>query len=1333
MKTNLHHVLFISFFLLTFSVFSQKNYWIETDYVEGTKGITLKNLDRKHYKTFQLDNDIFTEQLVQAPLRVESNSRSETKIYLPGLNGKIESFRIYEAPVLAPELAARFPEIKSYMGVSLDNSGAILRMSVSPNGVQTMISYIDSPSLFMQPVNHGSSQYILYDKRAQGNYIDKFECHTIDDLNSRFNNEENTLAYRDANDQLLRKFKLAVSTTGEYTIYHGGTVADALAAINATITRVNAVFEADMAITFEVIADNNLIIYTDATTDPYSNPAQGTDPANFNNLDGWNLQLQNTLSSVLGNDAYDLGHLFGATGGGGNAGCIGCVCEDDDVSDDFDHNKGAGFSSPSDAVPEGDTFDIDFVAHEIGHQMGANHTFSMRSEGSGVNVEPGSGSTIMGYAGITGPDDVQDKSDPYFHYASIDQVLDNMDTKTCWTSTAITNNPPVANAGNDYTIPQGTAFVLKGAATDADGGDVLTYTWEQIDDGLTTSDNFGPTRSTGALWRSRPPSTSPDRYMPILSRVLVGELTETNPTVSGDNSTWETVSTVSRELNFALTVRDRSEMGGSGQMPQNSFDTMIITVDADSGPFAITSQTTNETWEVGSTQTVTWDVSNTDNAPVNATNVNILLSIDGGMTFPFILASNVTNDGSEAVLVPAGTTSTQARVIVEGAGNIFYAVNSSDFTIIEVDFVMNVSNPTIEICQPDDAVYNFVYNTFSGFSETTVFSAINSPPGASTVFSPSSASADGTPVTMTVSDTGSVAVGAYTITIEGTAPSFSYSTDVVLYVYNSSISPTVLDSPTNGALDVSANVQLQWFADDNAQDYFVEVATDSGFTAIIDSDTTQATSFTNTMLDSNTEYFWRVSASNPCATATPSEVRSFTTENIICLSYNSSDTPISIPDDDPIGIASVLNIPNAYSINDVNVTLNITHPWVGDLGISLVSPEGTEVILVSSRFDPGDNYTNTVFDDDASDPLSSGSAPYTGSFRPEGILSNFNAELSNGDWELRIVDLGAADLGTLDNWSIEICGSEPADSDGDGFNDVEDNCPSIFNDDQADLDGDGLGDVCDPDIDGDGVLNDDDDCDDTPLGDSIDVNGCTIFSLPSNNFILLINSEICRSSDNGSIDITAVEVLNYTAQLTGNGLDETNAFTSTTSFDGLAAGNYTVCITVEGQPDYELCFNVVITEPEDLAVLSRVNRADSRLNLELSGGTNYTIDLNGTILTTTDSEITLNLNKGINHLKVTTDEDCQGVYRETINNTLKTIVFPNPIVNENDLNIYSGNIAVERIEVAMYSILGKLLLKKTLQPIDGKANIDVSNISTGMYLLVIDDGTERSNFKVVKQ
>ncbi|QMU65087.1 MAG: hypothetical protein GKR88_12840 [Flavobacteriaceae bacterium] len=571
MRLKLPFLLFI--LLISSVVYAQKNAWKKSTSEGYLNTISIDRLHQDKSEVFVLNDTEFKSQLTGSPLRGNTSNRTSSNyVLIPEEQGHFLRFQVYEAPVFSLSLAAKYPDIKSYVGYN--EQGALLRMSISPKGVHTMITYKDRPATFMQPVKGELNTYIVYNRESKhGLETDRFICSTKDEIDRDASRE--VLTSREANDQTLRKFRMAVSVNGEYTTYHGGTIAGALAAINVTLARVNAVFEADMAVTFELV-DADELIYTDAATDPYSD-----------NLANWNAELQNTLNNTIGNAAYDIGHMFGASGGGGSAGCIGCVC--------VDGQKGSGKTSPADGVPEGDTFDIDYVAHEIGHQMGANHTYSHSTEGTGVNVEPGSGSTIMGYAGITSSN-VQQNSDAYFHYVSIKQILDNLVTQTCWQANSplsLTNNPPVANAGSDYTIPQGTAYVLRGAATDADSGDNLTYNWEQNDSGQVTRGQFGPTRTIGAQVRSLPSSGSPDRYIPKLSRVIAGQLTETNPN-SGD--AWETVSTVARDLNFALTVRDRAPTA-TGLHGQSSYDLMAITVDASSGPFTVTAPNTAVTWE----------------------------------------------------------------------------------------------------------------------------------------------------------------------------------------------------------------------------------------------------------------------------------------------------------------------------------------------------------------------------------------------------------------------------------------------------------------------------------------------------------------------------------------------------------------------------------------------------------------------------------------------------------------------------------------------------------------------------------------------------------------
>ncbi|RNC83490.1 MAG: T9SS C-terminal target domain-containing protein [Winogradskyella sp.] len=923
---NAKPLLCVAILLLTLTAgHSQSRIWAEN--AKSEKANSIASLKEGKYKLYSLDFNSFKAQLQAVNRRGEG--KSGVKVSFPNLDGKFEEYNVFEAPVLSDELSIQYPDIKTYVGFSTDKTYSRIRFSVTPQGLQTMVSYLDKPTSFLVPLRRGNNtQYIIYNRGSKDFVEKEFDCFTPDErINDLKFNQSN---HRDANDQMLRTFRIAVSTTAEYTNFwddgnngNGNAQQDALAQIVSTLNRNNEVFEVDMAVTFNLVTGTQLI-YTNSGTDPYTTSGS------------YNGQLQTTLTNNFGEANYDIGHLFASGFNSGNAGCIGCVC--------VDGSKGSGWSAHTWQDNDGgpymnDFFDIDYVPHEIGHQMGANHTWSFQSEGTGVNAEPGSGTTIMGYAGITGANDVQDHSDPYFHYYSIQQVLDNLETRTCWQgqSSTLTNEPPVAEAGPNYTIPAGTAFVLRGSATDADAGDILTYNWEQIDNGVTTSGNFGPNKTTGAVWRSRPPSTNPDRYMPIIERVVNGQLTETNPVETVANTSWETVSNVSRSLNFALIVRDRSEANGVGQNPQSDYDTMTVTVDDNFGPFTVTSQPTNVTWDTGTIQTVTWNVAGTDGGAINTSNVNILLSIDGGFTYPYTLASNVANDGSHDISVPSiGSNSSTARVKVEAEGNIFYAINSTNFTIQQTEFDLTVSNPSIDVCAPNDAVYSFTYNTFLGFSGTTNFSANNLPTGASIVFSPTSASANGTNVTATISGTGSVATGSYNnIELVGTSGSITKTSIVSLNVFDSTFSALNLTSPSDGATGVSQSPTLVWDADANASSYDVELATDNTFTTIVSSANVTTTSYSVSGLNQTTLYYWRVKPKNNCGEGSFSSIYSFTTlsctacPSVANTIFETSTTLVNFaginnPSGKPSGYSDYTNLTATVVVNNsYDITVNV--------------------------------------------------------------------------------------------------------------------------------------------------------------------------------------------------------------------------------------------------------------------------------------------------------------------------------------------------------------------------------------------------------------------------
>ena len=624
-----------------------------TSVAKSTKRVSFP----QEFLLFQFNEISFKNNLNSAPT-VTSNAKSAGAIVmLPNSNGDLERFEIFESSNFSPELQAQFPNIRAYAGVGIDDKYAQVRLSSDPNGIQAMIFRTDKENEFIEPYSQDRKVYAVFKSSRDKSKLG-FTCFTDDQpliLTAQQKIDASTNMKSSAGQ--YKTLRLALSCNGEYATFFGGTAAGALAGMNATMTRVNGVFEKELAVHMNLIANQAAIIFTDAATDPYSDVA--FDASGNPDVSAWNGELQATLNSIITDANYDIGHMFGASGGGGSAGCIGCVC--------VAGLKGSGKTSPSDAIPQGDSFDIDFVAHEMGHQLGGNHTFSHTAENNAVNVEPGSGSTIMGYAGITGSTDVQAHSDDYFSFASINQIQTNLASKTCPVTTNITHGTPVMSAGSDYTIPYGTPFKLVGSGTDS-GNPVISYCWEQSDDATTVSSASSfpsGTKTNGPNYRSLRPVSVPYRYFPALQTVL-GNLIST---------TWETTSTVARTLNFTLTGRDNVIAGG-----QTGQDATVITVNRTVGPFDVTSQAAaGISWAQGSTQTITWTVNNT-NTLVGSSTVDILLSTDGGLNFATTLASGVQNNGAATITVP-NIAAPFCRVMVKPTGNVFYDINPVVFSI----------------------------------------------------------------------------------------------------------------------------------------------------------------------------------------------------------------------------------------------------------------------------------------------------------------------------------------------------------------------------------------------------------------------------------------------------------------------------------------------------------------------------------------------------------------------------------------------------------------------------------------------------------------------------
>ena len=668
--------------------YSQADYWAyhkdNSSKITKDKGVTRMSFPEE-FKLFDLNIAPLREMLFSTQNRTVGNIG--VVISLPNTEGQMEFFEVYEASNFEPDLQARFPEIRAYSGKGITDKYATLKLSISPQGIQTMVFRADRENEFIEPYSQDHNTYAVFkSSRAKGKL--PWKCSVVEEnmvtnLNSQLKNTNRSNAGE------LKTMRLAQSCNGEYANYFGastaGTPADqviVLSAFNATLTRCNGIYEKDLALHLNLISSSTNVIFYNPLTDPYTS------------LSNWNTQLQNTLSSKLtgpsttlaaNNAAYDIGHMFGASGGGGNAGCIGCVCEDDTVST-TDNKKGSGITSPADGIPQGDNFDIDFVAHEVGHQLGGTHTFSMDNEGSGTNMEVGSGVTVMGYAGIT-DQDIASHSIDIYHAVSINQIQTNLATKTCPITQTLTDNvPPVVDAGPNYSIPKSTPFVLTGSATDANANDMLTYCWEQYNNGTgaTTGANSVAyvTKTAGPNWRDYSQSASPIRYMPTLATALANQ--QTTSATGDDNIKVEALNSVARPLTFRLTVRDNAPYINSSvySVGQTNSDAMVVTVVNTATAFTVTSQNVvGISYEGLTNQTITWAVGGSDVAPINTANVKISLSTDGGLNFSTVLLANTPNDGTEVITIPNGINSSNCRIKVEAVGNIFYNVNTKAFTI----------------------------------------------------------------------------------------------------------------------------------------------------------------------------------------------------------------------------------------------------------------------------------------------------------------------------------------------------------------------------------------------------------------------------------------------------------------------------------------------------------------------------------------------------------------------------------------------------------------------------------------------------------------------------
>jgi len=815
------------------------------------------------YHLFRLNEGAMRSALSQAPSeKIVPAERSAFTVRFPDADGKLISFRVVEAPVMAPELSAKYPGIHSYLGKGIENPSAIIRFDMSVyHGLHATIMYGSESTVYIDQMYQD-----IYRVVRRSDVTDRphgFECLTEAQTPSPGRGE----GVENVTDGRLRTYRLAMISGAEFSLHFippaglptlADSIAVVLAAQNSHVTRANAVYERDVAVRMVLVPNNNLVIYFNPATDPIVNPNAPSGTA-----------MQATLDAIIGSANYDIGHTESKGNDNGNAGCIGCVC-----TAGFKGRAWTVYSNPSLL----EWFVIDYLTHEMGHQYGANHTFSFNIEGTGVNVEPGSGVTIMGYAGIVPGQNVELHSIDIFSVKSIEQISNYILTgggSGCDQETITGNTAPTANAGPDYTIPHSTPFKLTGTASDPDGGDVLKYNWEQIDSRISTAVPSIPssTSTSGPMFRTYLDYSTPERTFPALTHILSG----------ANGFMWEVLPSVSRNLNFRFIVKDNHVGGGA-----TNSDNMVVTTVGTSGPFSVTVPNTAVTWTAGLPQVVTWTVNGTDQPPVNCANVRILLSTDGGNTFPTVLASGTPNDGSETVTMPCITTST-ARIKVEAAGNIFFDISNSNFSI-QPGFDFNSPAPVISGC-PVPTSLSTSLGTLTACSFTTPInlSASGNPPGTTVTFSTNPVT-PGNNTTVTLNNTNTLAPGNHTVTISGIAGSAPVKVRDLTFVISISNPPSITNQPASQTLCAGGNASFSVTATD-AAGYQWQVSTGGGPFTNIPGATTSSYNITGVTAGLNGNQY-RVVVTSACTSSVTSNAATLTVINPVSITSQPANQQI---------------------------------------------------------------------------------------------------------------------------------------------------------------------------------------------------------------------------------------------------------------------------------------------------------------------------------------------------------------------------------------------------------------------------------------------------------
>lgn len=990
---------------------AQNNYWTDVEeqrILLPAQSETMINAAR--YRTLALDLEGLKSALRQAPMEFTPAAAAPVRISLPLPEGGMETFDVVESPVMAPELAARFPGIRSFQAYSVKNPLVSARFDYSVNGFTAAIQGPEG-KVFIEPyATNQTAYYYCYNTRdLRLEDIPALSCGFDDFLQEELNHEEQLLAtqsavaFRNNAEVPLRTYRLALACTGEYAQQKGGTLEAVVGSMNTAVNLVNQIFQLENAVRMQLIANNNIITFLDPMNDPYSNANSG------GALLGQNPSV---LNSLIGPGFYDIGHVFtsGCTDVGGVA-MSSTICAP---------NKASGVTCHY-------TNNITYIAtqvmaHEIGHQFSCGHSWSncpgIEDQLSPSNAfEPGSGSTIMSYQGSCGPDNnITGPPGNYYNIGSLEDFIFFARVaggSECGETSTIGNNMPevMLPYTDGFHIPVRTPFELTAQATDPDG-DTLTYCWEQYD--LGPSGNLGSPTLDAPIFRSYAPTTNPTRVFPRLNKIV---------NLNYDNE--EVFPTYGRNLTFRCTVRDNNPDAGGTVWEEVKFK-----VDGTAGPFKVRlPDTSTVVWKVGSYEEVKWDVANTDNNRVKCFYVNIKLSVDGGYTYPYTLLEGTPNDGSAFVTVPDAVTE-DARIRVEAVGNIFFDISNKDFQIAPADepgYVLDVSPAALPLyCLPGDPLsVDISTASILGYDSTISLSLLGELPATAAYSFGQQQLSPGESTTLTIDLGNFVGRDTLELLVQAIAPGQDTAyRELYISALSSDFSQMALLEPADGADGIIFSTNFSWTEAAGADTYDFELATSPAFGNTVVEQAAGLTGAAYTpqaFLAPNDIYFWRVRPVNECGPADWLPPFALRTATVDCAANAPTDLPINLSNN-PSTKTSRIFVPTSGLISDLNLTdLEVTFQPVNSLRISLRSPAGTEVRL----FDQdclNTSLIRTGFDDEAPSEIvcpPDDNLP----MRPSQPLSAFDGEDSFGEWQLKVqvMNSGFGGGGTIKSWKLEFC------------------------------------------------------------------------------------------------------------------------------------------------------------------------------------------------------------------------------------------------------------------------------------------------------------------------